>query len=80
MEEARKGVENEHRVRCGQALTTVLRMLVQRGESACVEVYEDIYTIAAKEWPAKKTKRLYVSLFEDSVNKLQRRVYLEKNK
>ena len=57
----------------------VLRMLVQRGESACVEVSEDIYTIAAKERSAKKTKHLYVSLFDDLVNKLHWRVCLDKN-
>ena len=54
-------------------------MLVQRGESACVEVYEEIYTIAAKERSTKKTKRLYVSLFDNLVNKLRRWVCIEKN-
>ena len=79
MEEARKGVEKENNVRCGWALIMVLRMLVQRGESACVEVSEDIYTIAAKERSAKKTKHLYVSFFDDLVNKLRRWFCIEKN-
>ena len=71
LEESRKGVEKEHRARCGRSLITVIRMLVQIGESARVEVSKDIYTIAEKERSAKKTKRLYVSLFDDSVNKLR---------
>ena len=50
---------------------TVLRMLVQKGESACVEVSKEIYPIAVKEWSTKKAGRLDVSLFDDLVNKLQ---------
>ena len=38
--------------------------MVHKGESACVEVSKEIYTIAVKEWSAKKSKRLGVSLFE----------------
>ena len=72
LEEAIKGVEKEHYARCSRALITVLRMLVQKGESACVEVSKEIYTFAVKEWSATKSKRLYVSLFGDLVNKLQR--------
>ena len=71
-EEERKGLEKEHCTRCNRALTTVLRMLVQKGESACIEVSKEIYTIAAKECSAKKSKRLYVSLFDDLVNKSQK--------
>ena len=72
MEEARKGVEKEHCVRCSRALIIVLRMLVHKGESACVEFSKEIYTIAVKEWSAKKSKRLDVSLFDILVNKLTR--------
>jgi len=72
LEEARKGVEKEHSSRCSLALITVLRMLVHKGDSACVEVSKEIYTIAVKEWSAKKAKRLDVSLFDDLLNKLPR--------
>ena len=71
MEEGRKGVEKENCARCDRYLVTVLRMLVQKVESACVEVSKNIYTIAVKGWPAKKPNRLDVSLFENLVNKLQ---------
>ena len=40
--------------------------------NACIEVSKEIHTNAVKEWPAKKAKRLDVSLFDDLVNKLQR--------
>ena len=46
--------------------------MVQKGESACVEVFKDIYTIAVKGWSAKKSKRLDVSLFVDLLNKFQK--------
>ena len=46
-------------------------MLVQKGESAGIEASKEIYTIAVKEWPAKKAKRLGVSLFDELVNNLQ---------
>ena len=71
MEELRKEAEKENCASYSRALITVLRMLVQKGESACVEVSKEIYTIAVKEWSAKIAKRLYVSLFYDLVNKLQ---------
>ena len=44
-------------------------MMVQKGESACIEVFKEIYTIAVKEWSAKKSKLLYVSFFDDLVDK-----------
>ena len=69
-ERIRKGVGREHCSRCSRSFITVLRMLGQKGESASVEVSKDIYTIAVKEWSAMKEKRLYVSLFDNSVNKL----------
>ena len=68
LEEARKGVEKEQ---SGRALITVLRMLVQKGEIICFEVSKEMYTIAVKEWSAKKDKHLGVSLFDKLVNKLQ---------
>ena len=71
MEEATEGFEKEHCARCSRALITVLRMLVQKGKSTCVEVSKYIYTIAVKEWSAKKAKHLDVSLFEDLLSKLQ---------
>ena len=69
LEEARKGVEKEHCNRCSRYLITVLRMMVQKGEIACVEVSKEIYTIAVKEWSHMKANRLDVSLFDDLVNK-----------
>ena len=72
MAEAIKEVEKQPFSRCIQALITVLRIPVQKGQSACVEVSKDIYTIAVKEWSAKKVKRLDMYLFEKLVNQLQR--------
>ena len=46
-------------------------MLVQKGEITCVEESKEIYIIVAKECSAKKSKRLYVYLFDDLVNRLQ---------
>ena len=60
-----------HCARFSPYLITVLGMLVQKGESACVEVSKDIYTIAVKEWSAIKAKSLGVSLFDNLVNNLQ---------
>ena len=80
MEESRKRVVKEHCARCSQAIVTVQRILVPKGESACVEVSKVIYTIAVKEWLAKKVKRLDVSLSDDLVNKLQKEVCINKNK
>ena len=71
LEEARKGVEKYHCTRCSRSLITVLRILVQKGESGCVEVSKEIYGITVKECSSMKTKRLDVSLFEYLVNKLQ---------
>ena len=70
MEETRKGFEKEHCDNCSCALITVLRMLVHKGESACIEVSKEIYTIAMKEYSAKKYKRLDVSFFYNLVSKL----------
>ena len=42
MEETRKGLEKEHCARYSQALTTVPRMMVMKGESTCIEVSKDI--------------------------------------
>ena len=61
LEEASKGVENLHCARCRRDLITVLRILVQKVEIACVEVSKEIYAIAVKEWSATKVKRLGVS-------------------
>ena len=38
LEESRKGVEKEHFARCSRYLITVITIMVQKGESACVEV------------------------------------------
>ena len=54
-------------------------MLLQKGESACIEVSKEIHTIAVKEWSAMKAKRLDVSLFYDLANKLLQQVCLENN-
>ena len=70
--EARKEVEKENCTRCSRALIAVLRMLVQKGEQSCVEVSKEIYTIVVKEWSAKRSKCVDVSLFYDLVKKLQR--------
>ena len=78
LEEARKGVEKEPCARCSRALITVLWMLVHKGESACVEVSKEIYTIAVKEWSDQNAKRLDVSLFDDLVNTLQKCFCIEK--
>ena len=51
----------------------------QKGESACVEVYKDIYTIAVKEWLDNKPERLDVSVFDGLVNNLNQRLCLDKN-
>ena len=48
-------------------------------ERACVEVSNDIYPIAVKEWSPKKVKHLYVYLFDNLVNKLPRRFCIEKD-
>ena len=71
LEKASKGVEKEHCAGCASVLITVLIILVQKGENDSVKVSKEIYTIAVKYWPAKKSKRLDVALFEDFVNKLQ---------
>ena len=49
LEGARKGVEKEHCARCSRSLITILRIMVRKGESNCVEVSREIYTIAVKE-------------------------------
>ena len=49
-------------------------MLVHKGEITYVEVSKDIYTIALKEWSAKKAQHVDVSLLEDLANKLQQLV------
>ena len=72
LEDARKGVEKEHCSRCSLAFITVLRMLVQKGGSACIEVSKDIYTIEVQEWLSKKANRLDVSFFDNLSNKLPR--------
>ena len=54
-------------------------MLVYTGQSAFIEGSKDIYTIAVKEWSAKIAKRLYVSLFDALVNKLQQWLCLDKS-
>ena len=54
LEEARRGLEKGRCARCIRYLITVLSILVQKGESAFVEVFKEIYTIAVKEWLAKK--------------------------
>ena len=48
---------------CSLALNTLLRVLVQKGESACVGVSREIYTCTVKEWLAKKSKHLDASFF-----------------
>ena len=50
LEESGKGAEKEQCARCSRSLIAVLRMLAKKGESACVEVSKQIYTIALKEW------------------------------
>ena len=72
LEGAGKGVEKDHCTRFSHALITVLIILFHKGESDCVEFSKEIYTIAVKKWSDKKAKRLYVSLFEYGLNKLQR--------
>ena len=79
MEEARKGLGKKCCARCNRVLIKVLRMMVKKVESARVEVSKEKYTIAVKEWSAKKATRLYVSLFENLVNKEHQLVCLEKN-
>ena len=69
-EESRKGVEKEHCSRCSRSLIIVPIMLIQKGESSCIEVSKEIFYISVKEWSARKAKRLDVYLFDDLVNKL----------
>ena len=76
--EGSRRVELRPGARCRALIRGTKNAGSERRELSRWSVRIEIYAVAIKERSAKRAERSDASLFDDSVNKLRRRVYLEK--